>query len=166
MATLKDRPTPIEYGRKRWMQAVLLANFVFLYFPIVALIAFSFNDSKRNIVWKGFTLKYYEKAYNNAALHDSFINSMIVASTSTVVSTILGSMIGLALFRYRFPGKPAFEGWSSLPIVIPEICMGVAMLAFFATVNIPLGLFTITVSHIAFSIPFVAVVIRARIQSG
>ncbi|MFQ5566635.1 MAG: ABC transporter permease, partial [Paracoccaceae bacterium] len=58
--------------------------------------------------------------------------------------------------------KPAFEGWSSLPIVIPEICMGVAMMAFFHTVNIPLGLFTITVSHIAFSIPFVAVVIRAR----
>ncbi len=162
MATLKDRPTPIEYGRKRWMQAVLLANFVFLYFPIIALIAFSFNDSKRNIVWKGFTLKYYEKAYNNAALHEAFANSMIVASTSTVVSTILGSMIGLALYRYRFPGKPVFEGWSSLPIVIPEICMGVAMLAFFHTVNIPLGLLTITVRHIAFSIPFVAMVIRAR----
>lgn len=162
MATFKDRPTPIEYGRKRWMQAVLLANFVFLYFPIIALIAFSFNDSKRNIVWKGFTLKYYEKAYNNAALHDAFANSMIVASISTVVSTILGSMIGLALYRYRFPGKPVFESWSSLPIVIPEICMGVAMLAFFHTVNMPLGLTTITVSHIAFSIPFVAVVIRAR----
>lgn len=159
---VKDRPTPTEYGRKRWMQAVLLVNFVFLYFPIIALIAFSFNDSKRNIVWKGFTLKYYEKAYNNVALHEAFANSMIVASISTVTATILGSMIGLALYRYRFPGKPAFEGWSSLPIVIPEICMGVAMMAFFYTVKIPLGLFTITVSHIAFSIPFVAVVIRAR----
>ncbi len=158
----RDQPTPIEYGRKRWMQVVLLINFVFLYFPILALVAFSFNDSKRNIVWKGFTLKYYEKAFNNTALHDAFINSMIVASISTVVSTILGSMIGLALYRYRFPGKALFEGWSSLPIVIPEICMGVALLAFFHTVEIPLGLLTITVSHIAFSIPFVAVVIRAR----
>ena len=81
MARVRNRPSPIEYGRKRWMQAVLLANFVFLYFPIVALIAFSFNDSKRNIVWQGFTLKYYEKAYNNASLHDAFANSMIVAGT-------------------------------------------------------------------------------------
>jgi len=156
------RPTPLEFTRKRWMQLTLLLSFVFLYFPIVTLIAFSFNDSRRNIVWKGFTLKYYVKAYNNTGLHEAFINSLIIASTSTLISTILGAMLGLALYRYRFPGKGPFEGWAHLPIVIPEICMGVAMMAFFFLVEIPLGLFTVTVSHIAFSIPFVAVIVRAR----
>jgi spermidine/putrescine transport system permease protein len=85
-----------------------------------------------------------------------------VAGISTAVSTVLGAMLGLALYRFRFPAKNAFDGWIHLPIIIPEICMGVAMLAFFSRLNIDLGLFTITVSHIAFSLPFVAVVVRAR----
>ena len=137
-------------------------TFVFLYFPIVSLIAFSFNDSKRNITWQGFTLRYYEKAFDNAQLHEAFLNSLIVAGISTTVSTILGWMLGLSLYRYRFPIQGPYEGMVHLPIVIPEICMAVAMVAFFATVDMPLGLTTITISHIAFSIPFVAVVIRAR----
>lgn len=160
----RDRPTPLEYSRKRWLQVVMASSFIFLYFPIVALIAFSFNDSKRNITWQGFTLKYYLQAWNNVALHDAFLNSMIVGSTSTVVSTALGTMLGLGLYRFRFPGKEPFDGWVHLPIVIPEISLGVAMLAFFAWASIPLGLFTITVSHIAFSIPFVAVVVRSRMS--
>ena len=144
------------------MKLVFLASFVFLYFPIITLVAFSFNDSRRNITWKGFTLDYYEKAFNNDHLHEAFVNSMIVAGCSTLVSTVLGAMLGIALYRFRFPFKGAIDGWIHLPIVIPEICMGVAMLAFFHLVNIPLGLFTITASHIAFTIPFVAVVVRAR----
>lgn len=158
----RSRPTPLEYTRKKWFRIMMLLNFIFLYFPIVSLIAFSFNDSRRNITWQGFTFKYYVKAFHNQSLFDAFINSLIVAGISTVVSTILGAMLGLALYRFRFPGKNAFDGWIHLPIIIPEICMGVAMLAFFSRLNIPLGLFTITVSHIAFSLPFVAMVVRAR----
>ena len=158
----KDRANPLDYSRKTWMRLCMGFTFVFLYFPIVSLIAFSFNDSKRNITWQGFTLRYYEKAFNNSQLHEAFLNSLIIAGISTVVSTILGAMLGLALYRFRFPAQGPYEGLVHLPIVIPEICMAVAMVAFFATVNMPLGLATITVSHIAFSIPFVAVVIRAR----
>ncbi len=146
------------------MKTVLGLNFFFLYFPIVALVAFSFNDSKRNIVWKGFTFKYYIKDYHNEALFSTFMNSIIVASFSTIISTVLGTMLGLALYRYRFPGKPAFEGFAHLPIMIPEICLGIALLVFFSLIGMPLSLFTITVSHIAFTIPFVAVVIRARMS--
>jgi spermidine/putrescine transport system permease protein len=153
---------PLEYLKRPWMQLTLFASFIFLYFPIVTLVAFSFNDSKRNITWRGFTWKYYEKAFNNQSLHDAFINSMIVAGISTVVSTALGAMLGLALNRYRFPLKGTYEGVAHLPIVIPEICMGVAMLVFFNAIGMDLSLTTITVSHIAFTIPFVAVVIRAR----
>ncbi len=158
----RRRVLPLDYPRRRSIQALLAGIFLFLYFPIVALVAFSFNDSKRNVTWQGFTFDYYIKAFNNASLHEAFTNSMIIGSTSTLVSTVLGAMLGLGLYRFRFPAKGFVDGWVSLPIIIPEVCMGVAMLAFFAAVDIPLGLFTITVSHIAFSAPFVAVVIRAR----
>ena len=158
----RPRTNPLDYAKTRWMQLLMAASFLFLYFPILSLIAFSFNDSKRNITWQGFTLRYYAKAYENNQLHDAFLNSLIVAGISTAVSTVLGTMLGIALYRFRFRGKGPFEGMVHLPIVIPEICMGVAVLAFFARLDIPLGLFTITVSHIAFTIPFVAVVIRAR----
>ena len=157
-----DKPLPLEYLRKRWLQAVLVFGFFFLYFPILALVATSFNEDKRNIVWKGFTFDWYAKAYENDKLFDSLMNSLQVGAISTVVSTIIGTMIGLALYRYRFPMKTPFESVVFLPIVIPEISMAVAMLAFFAMIDIPLGIFTITVSHIAFSFPFVAVVIRTR----
>jgi spermidine/putrescine transport system permease protein len=171
-ARSRRRVLPLDYARRRSLQALLAGIFIFLYFPIVALVAFSFNDSKRNVTWQGFTFDYYVKAFHNASLHEAFLNSMIIGSTSTLVSTVLGSMLGLALYRFRFPGKGFADGWVSLPIVIPEVCMGVAMLAFFAAIDpivahytpwrVRLGLATITVSHIAFSIPFVAVVIRAR----
>ncbi len=153
---------PLDYTKRAWMRLLLAVNFVFLYFPIVALIAFSFNDSKRNITWQGFTFKYYTQAFNNNALQDAFTNSLMIAAISTAVSTVLGTMLGVALHRYRFPAKDVVESWVHLPIVIPEICMGVAMLALFALIKFPLGLATVIVSHIAFSIPFVAVVVRAR----
>src|SRR5262245_38260500 len=82
----KSTIAPLEFTRKRWLQAIIAFNFVFLYFPIVALIALSFNDSKRNITWQGFTLKYYGKAFTNPALHDAALNTLIIAFVSTVIS--------------------------------------------------------------------------------
>jgi spermidine/putrescine transport system permease protein len=159
---IKARPAPLEYGRRRWLQLIMIVGFVFLYAPIFTLIAFSFNNSRRNVTWEGFTFDYYVKAFNNSSLHDTLMNSLIVAFWSTLFSTIIGSLLGLALQRYRFPGKGPFEGLVHLPIVIPEICMAAAMLVFFARLDIPLGLLTVIVSHIAFSFPFVAVVVRSR----
>jgi len=141
----------------------MVVSFVFLYAPIFTLVAFSFNNSKRNVTWEGFTFDYYVKAFNNTSLHDTLLNSFIVAFWSTLVSTIIGALLGVALQRFRFPLKGPFEGLIHLPIVIPEVCMAAAMLVFFARfVEIPFGLFTITASHIAFSFPFVAVVVRSR----
>ena len=98
---------PLDYLKRPWMWLTLAVGFVFLYFPIATLIAFSFNDSKRNITWRGFTLKYYEKALANESLHDAFYNSMIVAGTSTLVSTAFGAMLGLALYRSFMPDVPS-----------------------------------------------------------
>jgi len=158
----KTKIAPLEFTRKRWLQAIIVFNFVFLYFPIVALIAFSFNDSKRNITWQGFTFKYYDKAFHDVALHDAALNTLIIASISTLVSTVLGAMIGLALQRYRFPAKGLYDGLIYLPIVIPEICLAIAMLAFFNAIGMDLGIASVTISHIAFSFPFVAVIVRSR----
>ncbi len=160
---------PLEYCRRWWLQLIVGTTFLLLYAPIATLVAFSFNDSRRNIVWRGFTFDYYVKAWNNQSLFDAFVNSLTIAVVSTVVSTILGVLAALLLWRFRFPGKAVYEGFTALPIVIPEICMGVAMMAFFARVGWPTGLpwplnlSNITISHIAFSFPFVAVIVRGRL---
>ena len=159
---------PLEYTRRLWLRLWLLAVFVFLYAPIVILIVFSFNDSRRNIVWQGFTTDYYAKAAENASLIEAFSNSLIIAAVSTLLSTIIGALLALALWRFRFPGKAALDGASALPIVIPEICMGVSLLVFFNRVGWPtdmpwpLNLMPIIIGHVAFSFPFVAVVVRSR----
>ena len=162
-------PGPLDYTRRWWLRLAVGATFLLLYAPIVQLVAFSFNDSRRNIVWRGFTTKYYEKAMANDSLIEAFVNSLSIAVVSTLVSTVLGVLVAIALWRFRFPGKAAYEGFMALPIVIPEICMGVAMMAFFARVGWPTGLpwplslANIAIAHIAFSFPFVAITVRGRL---
>jgi spermidine/putrescine transport system permease protein len=173
---------PLDYGSRIWLKVLIGAVFVMLYAPILALIAFSFNDSRRNVVWQGFTTKYYLVAWENQALIAAMANSLTIALLCTLFATVIGAATALLLWRFRFPFKAAFEGFMALPIVIPEICMGVALLVFFARVGRftssfesgpiawwnslfslwPLNLSAITISHIAFSFPFVAVVVRAR----
>lgn len=163
-------PGPLDYTRRLWVRMTLLVVFVFLYAPIATLIAFSFNDSRRNIVWNGFTLKYYEKALANDGLIEAFTNSLTIALASTAISIVLGALVAVLLWRFRFPGRAGYEGVMVLPIVIPEICMGVAMLAFFSRVGWPsdlvwpFNLSAIIIAHVSFSFPFVAVVVRARLE--
>ena len=168
----RSAPGPLEYLRRWQLQAWLALVAIFLYGPLLSLMAFSFNDSRRNIVWKGFTLDYYKKALTNESLMAAFGNSLTIAAVSTVFSIVLGAMAAFVLWRFRFPGKPVLDGALALPIVVPEICMGVALLVFFAKVlpwpqglPWPLNLGAIIISHISFSFPFVAVVVRARMAS-
>ena len=161
---------PLDYNRRLWLRLLVGVTFLAIYAPIITLVIFSFNDSRRNIIWRGFTTKYYWKAWNNDSLIEAFINSLTIATVSTIVSTILGTMVALLLWRFRFPFKATYEGLMALPIVVPEICMGVAMLAFFSRVTgfptgwiWPFNLSAITVAHIAFSFPFVAIVVRSRL---
>ncbi len=169
---IKDRPAPLEYNRRWSMRLWLLGVFVFLYAPLIALVAFSFNDSKRNIVWQGFTFKYYDKLFRNDDLMIAFANSITIALVATLFSLVLGTLAAVLLWRFRFPGKAVVEGTFSLPIVVPEICMGVAMLVFFSSVLPwpnglvwPLNLGAIIIAHVSFCFPFVAMVVRARLQS-
>jgi spermidine/putrescine transport system permease protein len=168
----KAPPGPLEYLRRWPLRAWIFTVLAFLYIPLITLMAFSFNDSRANIVWRGFTLKYYEKALSNSSLITAFGNSLTIAFVCTIVSVVLGALAAVLLWRFRFPGKTALEGGLALPIVVPEICMGVAMLVFFARVMPwpsgmawPLNLGAIIIAHISFSFPFVATVVRARLSS-
>jgi spermidine/putrescine transport system permease protein len=169
---IKTLPGPLEYLRRWPLQAWLFAVVVFLYAPLITLMVFSFNDSKRNIVWRGFTLKYYAATFADSDLIAAFGNSMTIAAVSTAMSVFLGALTALLLWRFRFPLKTPLEAALALPIVVPEICMGVAMLVFFTQVvpwptNLiwPFNLGAIIISHISFSFSFVAIVIRGRLAS-
>lgn len=164
----RDKPGPLDYTRRWWLRGVVAAVLLFLYAPIIILIAYSFNDSRRNVVWRGFTTDWYVTAWNNERLFEAFTNSLLIALAATVLATVIGTMLAIALWRFRFPGKAAVEGGVALPIVIPEICMGVAMLVFFARIGWPtdlpwpFNLSAITIAHTAFCFPFVTLVVRAR----
>lgn len=171
-APAQSAPGPLEYLKAWPVRAWLIGVCVFLYTPLITLMAFSFNNSRRNIVWRGFTLDYYVQVLHDSDLLVAFGNSLTIAAVSTAVSVLLGAFTAVTLWRFRFPAKPALEGALALPIVVPEICMGVAMLVFFTQVlpwptelPWPLNLGAIIISHISFSFSFVAIVIRARLAS-
>ena len=172
VAVMKPGSGPLDYGSRTWLKALFAVIFFMLYVPIVTLVAFSFNTDKRGVVWRGFTFDNYLKAWNNAALIEALTNSLVIAFLTTIIATVIGAMLALLLWRFRFPFKSAYEGFMALPIVIPEICMGVALLLFFVNTGMmgavvampwPLSLANIIISHVAFCFPFVAVVVRSRL---
>ncbi|ENY81398.1 ABC transporter permease [Sphingopyxis sp. MC1] len=173
MAIFSRTPrAPLEYSRTLWMRLWVGAVMVFLYAPLVVLMIFSFNDSKRNVVWRGFTLKYYDKALGNDVLVEALVNSLTIAALATLISLILGAVAAVMLWRFRFPLKGAVDGTISLPIIVPEICMGVAFLIFFAKwlewptdLIWPFNLGAIIIAHITFCFPFVTMVVRSRLAS-
>ena len=168
---LRTPIAPLEYTRRLWLRSWVGAVALFLYAPLLFLVVFSFNDSKRNVVWKGFTTKYYGKVFHNESLMAALGNSLTIAFLATIVSVVIGTLAAVLLWRFRFPFKASVEGALALPIVVPEICMGVAMLVFFASIGWPndlpwpFSLGAITIAHITFCFPFVALVVRARLAS-
>ena len=140
---MKKSPAgPFDYSRKWPLRLVFILGTVFLYAPIIVLVIFSFNNSRRggNVIWKGFTTKYYSKAFGNEELLIAFGNSLTIAVASTIISVILGTLVAIILWRFRFPLKPIYEGLVALPIVIPEICMGVSLAMFFSAMGWMLSL--------------------------
>lgn len=154
-----------------WLNVFL--TFVFLYAPIIVMSIFSFNASRQMQVWMGFTLDWYVRMLHDERVRVAAENSLIIALVSTAVSTVIGTLTALALERTRFRVKSLYEGAMYLPIIVPEIVMAIALLVFFNLtfqwldqlfgLRLNFGLGTITIAHIAFSFPFVAVVVRARL---
>jgi spermidine/putrescine transport system permease protein len=144
--------------------AASILDLLFLYAPVVVLIIFSFNASKLSAGWEGFSLQWYGKLFGDEALLSAATNSLIVASVSTVLAAILGLLTAVALERRPFRGQSGFEAVLLMPIVIPEIMMGVAMLLFFVILGLPLSLTTMVIAHTIFNFPVAALIMRARLR--
>ena len=138
--------------------------YAYIYLPIALLIIFSFNTQKINVRWEGFTLHWYNELFRDQDVLLATRNTLLIAFISTLLSTIIGTLAALALQRYRFPGYTVAESILYIPVIIPEVVMGISLLVFFSLLNFRLGLTTITLAHIAFNIPFVTLVVRARLH--
>lgn len=148
--------------------------FGFIYLPVLILIVFSFNNTRSVALFTGFSTEWYTSLAQNEELLDAARNSLLVGLITMIVATVIGTLTALAMERYRFRLRTTFDANLYLPIVIPEIVMGIALLLFFNQALFPFlqntfgirgttGLHTITLSHIAFDIPFVYVIVRARL---
>jgi len=175
---------------KRWLWIQAALAFAFLYLPILILIIYSFNASRFNAVWRGFTLDWYRSLFSDAGIlgvgttalmassssagiWTALNNSLLIATISTLLATIFGTTIALALERFHFPGRKAVEALLFLPIIMPEITIGISLLVFFTLVfrivenltgiRLNLGLPTVIIGHVAFNISFVTITVRARL---
>ncbi len=150
--------------RRTWLWRASVVNMAFLYLPIAVLIVFSFNASKLSATWQGFTFTWYGVLARDQALLAATWNSLCIALTSTVIATGLGVGAALGIERLPLRRQQCVEGAMMLPLVIPEVMMGVALMLFFVMVKWPLGLWTIIVGHAAFNVPVVMAIIRARLR--
>jgi spermidine/putrescine transport system permease protein len=178
MATTLDETKPsedlrVEPGpgrgaakrRKEWILPTYTGLvFAYLLVPIIIMALFGFNDhsGRFNLVWEGFTLEHYRTIFTIPELTSSLKNSLLIAAVSTFVATILGTLIALALTRFRFRGRSGLNLLIFLPMATPEIILGVSLLAMFVSLNVLRGFLTIVIAHIMFSISYVVVTVKAR----
>lgn len=148
----------------KWLSVIYtLLVFLLLYVPIFVIVIYSFNMAKTNGGWTGFTIDWYRRLLNDSNVIIAFKNSLIIAILSTTVSAIIGTIGAVGLYKYTFKGKSIVEGLLNITIVIPEIIMGIALLIYFAQLQISFGIGTLVLSHATFSIPFVIIVVKARL---
>lgn len=145
-------------------RAVLWTTLAFLYAPVVVLVLYSFNSARFSAEWSGFTLMWYERLLSSTETAAALRNTLIVSTTSTLIAALLGTLLAIGLHLHRGRGRGALETLLYLPVVVPDIVIGVATLAFYVAVHLPLGRVSIILAHIAFQISFVALVVRGRLQ--
>jgi spermidine/putrescine transport system permease protein len=136
----------------------------FLYLPIGVLLVYSFNTSRLNVTWEGFTLRWYGALWSNDPLVNSLENSLGIAVATTVASLVIGTTGAWLLYRYRFRAHRLIQALVSLPIIMPEIIIGISLLCLFSTLALPLGFATVITAHVTFCFPFVLVAVQARLQ--
>lgn len=146
-------------------KAYLSLIYFFFYIPIVILIIYSFNDTKYSLVWQGFSTRWYETLFNDANLWKATGNSLILGISAATISTYVGLLAAVSLYRYVFFGKKLFHGFVFILILSPEIVTGAALLLTYSLIGLPLGFWSLLLSHISFCIPFVIVTIYGRLVS-
>ena len=146
----------------RWLSVggVLL----FLYLPLAVLFAYSFNDSKYSIAWKGFTLKWYESLLANQQLVDAAINSLVLAVVAASVATVIGTLGAIALYRYRFRGRTGLTGLLYVLLLTPDIVLAISLLCLFILLGVELGFTSLVLAHVTFCLPFTVVTVYSRLS--
>lgn len=137
--------------------------YLFLYAPIAVLILFSFNSTRSTQVWSGFSFEWYGRLLSDPTILQAFKTSLTVGVTATLIATVIGTTTALALSRHRFRGQTVADSAIYMATVMPEIVVGVSLLVFFVAVGFQLGITTIVIAHVAFTISFVTIVVRARL---
>lgn len=143
-----------------WTAIVLL----FLYLPIALVVVYSFNTSRLNVIWEGFTVRWYGQIWRNQPLIDALRNSLIIAAATTVISAVLGTGAAWLLHRYPFPRQKIIYGLVFFPMIVPEIIMGVSLLLLFGLLHVELGFVTVVIAHVTFCFPFLMIAVQARLQ--
>ena len=138
--------------------------FVYLYLPIAILVINSFNDSKYGHTWKGFSLRWYEKLWNNDALMQAFANSLIIATLAATAATLIGTLMAVAIYRYRFRFKKLAGGLLFVLLMSPDIVLAITFLVIFIALGIHLGFWSLLIAHITFCLPFVVITVYAQLN--
>ena len=149
--------------RGGWLRIHAWLVYLFLYAPIAILVLFSFNTTSQTAVWQGFTLEWYRNLFHDELILLSVRNSMIVGVVTTVIATVIGTLAALALGRYEFRGQGMTKNLLYLPIIIPEIVVGAALVTFFGVARLRLSLLTVVIAHVVFDMIFVAAIVRTRL---
>ncbi|UFP95583.1 ABC transporter permease [Gloeobacter morelensis] len=148
-------------GQALWLKVWAAAVFGYLYAPILVLVVFSFNSQKLNLRWQGFTLDWYKVLLADTRIQEAAVNSLVVAGAAATTATVLGTLLALALARYRL-AQPA-ELLLYIAIIVPEVVLGIALLIWFSQLGIAAGLLTVAAGHVVLCTPFVALTVRARL---
>jgi spermidine/putrescine transport system permease protein len=143
---------------------VFWATVVFLYAPVVVLVVYSFNESRFSARWTGFTLDWYARLFDSVETASALRNTLVISSVATLCATALGTMLAIGTHLHRIRGRALIDLMLYLPVVVPDIIAGVATLAFYVSIHMPLGRVSVILAHIAFQISFVALVVRGRLQ--
>ncbi|WP_202863940.1 ABC transporter permease [Ereboglobus luteus] len=148
----------------RGLAAWTVIVFIFLYLPILILVVFSFNGGKNSKAWDGLSLKWYGELFNNTPIMESLKNSLIIAFATTIASVIVGTTGAWLLHRYKYKFSKTLQTLICVPMIMPEIVMGISLLILFTVVRMELGFATVTIAHITFCFPFVLVAVQARLH--
>ena len=174
--TGKGKPTSenARHAKRTWKKnghlklsfskTVLWFTLLFLFVPLFVIVIYSFNDSK-GAEFTEFSMRWYKELFfNSNALWTALLNSLIVALSSALVSTLLGTMASIGVNWYKFKGKKFIQTLTYLPMVLPEVIIGISMVIFFSGIHMPLGLFTVFAAHTTFCLPFVFLMVNARLD--
>lgn len=148
----------------RWSRALYCGLvYVFLYLPLAVMVIYSFNASRFSMAWKGVTLEWYSKLFGNVGLMQAAWHSLLIAAVSATISSILGTLVAMALHRWRFPSRKVIHTSLFVMMMSPDIVIGISLLVLFMAVSLPLGFWTLLMAHVTLCVPFVAITVHGRL---